>query len=155
MKRATSSDWKTVPLPEERTRVELGLTFSLEEVEQIQQGVIPEEMEDKWFVYWEGNDLYFHRSWTGICIYRVRFQVEEMGAKAVEAIVNRDPEQYKNTDDEYDARMIVYLIKVLLLRQHAEFPSRSKSRGLASLEQWSQVGRAGLGVHPDDEDVLH
>jgi hypothetical protein len=118
-------------------------------------GVKPREMEDKWFVYWEGNDLYFHRSWTGICIYRVRFQVEDMGAKAVVAIANRDPEQYKNTDDVYDARMIVYLIRVLLLRQRAKYPSKSKSRTRAALEQWSQVGRAGLGVHPDDEEVLH
>ncbi len=30
-----------------------------------------------------------------------------MGAKAVEAVVNRDPEQYRNTDDLYDAQMII------------------------------------------------
>jgi hypothetical protein len=26
-------------------------------------------MEDKWFVYREGDEVFFHRSWTGMCIY--------------------------------------------------------------------------------------
>ena len=74
-----------------------------------------------------------------------------MGAKGVEAILNRDPDQYRCTDDLYDAKMILYLINVLLLRRPAKFPSKSKDRKRRALEMWSQVGRAGLGEHPDDE----
>ena len=29
--------------------------------------------EDKWFIYWENDTLFFHRSWTGVCVYIVRF----------------------------------------------------------------------------------
>jgi len=32
-------------------------------------GLVPEEIEDKWFIYWEDDTLFFHRSWTGNCIY--------------------------------------------------------------------------------------
>ena len=30
-------------------------------------------MEDKWFIFMENGILYFHRSWTGVCIYQVHF----------------------------------------------------------------------------------
>ena len=152
MKPATPSDWKTVPLPEERTTIGLDRNFSLEELEQIKRGVIPVEMEDKWFIYWENDTLCFHRSWTGFCVYVVRFACDDEGATAVRADLNRDPEQYNNNDDQYDAEMIAYLVDVVLLRKPSRFPSQFSSDTKRAMEQWSQVGRAGLGQHPDDED---
>lgn len=151
MKTAEPTDWNALPMPEMRTTIPLGLLYHGKQVILMKRGVKPREMEDKWFVYWKGDTLYFHRSWTGFCVYVVRFEVEDMGAKAVEAVVNRDPDQYGGTDDEYDRRMIAYLIDVLLLRRPAKFPSKAKDSKRRALEQWSQVGRAGLGEHPDDE----
>ena len=138
-------------MPEKRTTIPLDRSFSKDEIQQIQMGVIPEEMEDKWFVYWQDDTLFFHRSWTGFCVYVVRFVCDDDGATATEADLNRDPEQYKNTDDQYDADMIPYLVNVLLLKRPAPFPSKSSSGIRAALEQWSQVGRAGLGEHPRGE----
>ncbi len=151
MRKATSSAWQTKPLPKKRTTVPLDQSFSENEILRFQIGVIPEEMEDKWFVYWEDDTLFFHRSWTGFCLYVVRFVCDDNGATAVEADLNRDPEQYKNTDDQYDVEMIPYLVNVLLLKKPVPFPSRSLSKTRAALEQWSQVGRAGLGEHPGGE----
>ena len=151
MKSATRSDWKTLDLPEQRATIELDLRFTPDEFEQIKRGVIPEEMEDKWFVYWGDDSLFFHRSWTGFCVHIVRFVLDDDGATAVEADLNRDSEQYKNTDDRYDARMIPYLIDVVLLRQPSRYPSKSSSDTRRALEQWSQVGHAGLGIHPGDK----
>ena len=37
-------------------------------MDQIRAGHIPEMMEDKWFIYWQDDRLFFHRSWTGYCI---------------------------------------------------------------------------------------
>ena len=68
-----------------------------------------------------------------------------------EFVVNRDSDQYNCTDDLYDAKMVLFLISVLLLRRPAKFPSKSKSRHRRALEMWGQVGRAGFGEHPDDE----
>ncbi len=151
MREATSSSWKTVPLPEGRTTIPLDRSFSKSEMRDIQVGVIPQEMEDKWFIYWEDDTLYFHRSWTGFCVYVVRFACDEDGTKALEADLNRDPKQYNNTDDQFDAEMIPYLIDAVLLRCPSPFPSRSQSDTKRTLEQWSQVGRAGLGQHPGDD----
>ena len=151
MKQAEPTDWNAKPMPEKNATISLALLYHSKQLFLMRRGVIPREMEDKWFVYWKDDCLHFHRSWTGFCVYIVRFEVEDMGAKAVEAVVNRDPDQYGSIDDLFDAQMIAYLISVLLLRRPAKFPSRSKSRHKRALEQWSLVGRAGLGEHPDDE----
>jgi len=148
---ARPTDWKIKPLPDERATIELNRDFSTDEFEQIRFGVVPEEMEDKWFIYWEDGALYFHRSWTGICLYVVRFSCNEDGATMISADINRDRGEYKNTDDSHDAKMITYLIDVLLLRKPAAFPSKSPSKTRAALEQWSLVGQAGLGIHPGDK----
>jgi hypothetical protein len=152
MKIAEPTDWKADAMPELQTIIPLGILYNRKQLMLMKRGVIPREMEDKWFVYWENDELFFHRSWTGFCVYKVRFDCEQMGALAVDAIVNRDPDQYSNTDDDYDAKLIHYLINVLLLRRPSKFPARSSSRHKAALEQWSQVGRAGHGEYPDGEN---
>ena len=108
-------------------------------------------MEDKWFVFWERNALYFHRSWTCHCLYVVRFVNDIDSCMMFEADVNRDPEQYKETSDERDAEMISYLIDVLLLRQYAVLPSYDPSSERQALMGWSLVGRAMFGQHPYDK----
>lgn len=123
MNRAQKSDWKTKPLPKKRITIPLNRSFSQNEIERIRQGTIPREMEDKWFIYWENDTLFFHRSWTGFCVYVVRFASQGDSHRMVEADVNRNPKQYEETRDKYDAELISWLIDVLLLQQNADFPS--------------------------------
>ena len=96
--------------------------FSLEEFERISHGLIPEEMEDKWFIYHDGTTLHLHRSWTGICIFEVEFQ--EIGAEHVvrRALVNAEKSQCDRTDDAYDSALLHFLISNLLLGKRVEFP---------------------------------
>ena len=126
-------------------------TFSQEDMERIRRGLIPEQMEDKWFIYWKDDALFFHHSWTGFCIYVVRFAAVSGSWKMIEAEVNRNPEQYSEISDERDAKMISYLVDVLLLHRDADFPSDEPSSEKSALMNWSQVGRAMLGQHPMDE----
>jgi hypothetical protein len=151
VKTAKPTDWKIKPLPSKRATIRLDRTFSPREIKRISNGLVPRQMEDKWFIYWKDNTLYFHRSWTGYCIYIVRFVAQSDSFRMIEADVNRDPEQYKETSDERDTEMISYLIDVLLLHQKAVFPSYEPSSEKQALKQWSLVGRAMLGQHPDDE----
>jgi hypothetical protein len=151
MKAAKKSDWKTEALPSKRTTVRLARVFSPQEIKRIRKGLIPQEMEDKWFIYWKDGTLFFHRSWTGFCLYVVRFAASINSSVMIEAEVNRDPEQYSETSDERDAKMISYLIDVLLLHQHADFPSYGEDSETEALMIWSQVGRAMFDEHPDDK----
>ena len=69
-----------------------------------------------------------------------------------EALVNRDPDQYTETDDEHDANMISYLIDVLLLKRNPVFPSKETDPEISAVKQWSSIGRAALGEHPEIKD---
>jgi len=66
---AKPADCKTEASPSKKTTVHLDRTFSPQEMEHIRRGLVPEQMEDKWFIYWQDDTLFFHRSWTGSCIH--------------------------------------------------------------------------------------
>src|SRR5690348_3046619 len=100
---ATSSSWEINPLPSEKKLFNVTLTLTTEEYQRIQQGYIPSGMDDKWFIYFEDGWLNFHRSWTGNCMYRLRFEPSVSGYEVVEAWVNRNPDQYKIADDAFDS----------------------------------------------------
>ena len=148
---ARPTDWNTEPLPEQRATLQLDRVFSTDDMDRIRNGLIPEVMEDKWFIYWRAKALYFHRSWTGNCTYVVHFVSEGDEWRMVRAEVNRDYEQYQCKNDDYDVEMISYLIDALLLRRPAKYPDDNDSDESA-LAQWANVGRAMLGSHPDDRD---
>lgn len=150
--KATSKSWKTEPLPASRARLKLDRSFDAVEWEALQLGSIPEEMEDKWFIYESRGWLNFHRSWTGICIFRVRLRRTPTGVEVAEAWVNRDKEQYTCVDDDYDAKLVSWLIDVLLLKRPAPYPDSGRQVGMEPLRQWSSVGRAML-VHDEDGSV--
>jgi len=68
-------------------------------------------MEDKWFTFYEEPWLHLHRSWSGFCIYQVQFELIATGSyRVAQVIVNRDPEQYKGTDDKADALLLAVLL---------------------------------------------
>lgn len=69
---AQKSDWNTCEMPSLHRAFKLKRSFSEEELQNLRYGHIPQEMEDKWFWYMEGNTLFAHRSWTGACIYIVK-----------------------------------------------------------------------------------
>ncbi|MEH2049041.1 hypothetical protein [Nostoc sp.] len=110
MQIAKRNDWKTEPMPSTSTNITLEKVYSQEEFDRIAAGLIPEQMEDKWFIFYESPWLYLHRSWTGFCIFKVRFEVIAENVKIAEVQVNRDPEQYSNTNDERDASMLGMLL---------------------------------------------
>ena len=140
-------------MPAKKSVIVLDRAFSLQEMERICRGLIPQQMEDKWFIYYRDDVLYFHRSWTGFCIYVVRFEVDDEQGRMVEAEVNRDAEQYSETSDAFEAKMISYLTDVLLLHQAAKFPrDESTDEDTNIIRNWSQVGRAMLGEHPGDDE---
>lgn len=155
MRAARARDWSREELPAKRTTIALDRLFSEEEMELIQRGVVPEQMEDKWFIYWEEGTLYLHRSWTGFCIYVVRFVLENRGWRMVRADVNRDPAEYNETSDKTDAVLVSALVDVLLLRREPALPQAGESDVQAAVLNWSMIGRAMFGEHPrglEDEE---
>ena len=103
-------------MPARRERFDLPLLFLDAEAEQMAGGHVPNGMDDKWFIFFEEGWLYFHRSWTGYCIYAVRLDGSPAGVRIAEAWVNRNQEQYKSPGLDTDRRMVEQLIRTRLLR---------------------------------------
>jgi hypothetical protein len=150
MTRATRTSWKTLPIPAQREPLEFAATFNTAEAELLVMGLIPQGMEDKWFVYFEHGWLLFHRSWTGACIYGLQLEGSPEGARVVDSWVSRDPAQYKGTDVDYDRKLLRFLIEAFLLRLPAAFPMPAGVESTPpGLYQHSVVGRAYPESPPD------
>jgi len=130
-------------MPRATSVLEYAAEFTPEEFERISRGLIPQEMEDKWFIYLEGDVLNFHRSWSGTCIYRVDLATVGEKLAVDRVLVNRDRGQYRATDNAYDAEVLHFLISNLLLGRQVEFPMRA---GLGSPEGLFQNYMTGTAL---------
>lgn len=104
---AQKGDWKTEPMPAQNAKFQLKREFTKEQMAALVKGNIPQEMEDKWFWYYEDGKLYAHRSWTGFCIYIIEFN---LATGMHDVTVNRNPEQYKCTDIGEDTDSLNHLL---------------------------------------------
>lgn len=100
-------------MPELVGRLAYKRSFSAEEFARLQRGLLPEQMEDKWFIVWQDDALWCHRSWTGLCVYCLRFAEDDGRHVVSEALVNRDPKQY-GASDEHDLGTLDYLLTSFL-----------------------------------------
>lgn len=101
------------PMPAKRFAVNIQRSFTPEEVERLEMGMLPEAMDDHWFGFVEDDWLYFHRSWSGICKYMVSLVREPAGgARIGEAWANA--QERVTVIPDYDARMLRYLIERVL-----------------------------------------
>jgi hypothetical protein len=121
---AKRDGWQLKPFPQARATLPYTRSFDAAELEKVKRGLVPAAMEDKWFILFEEPWLYLHRSWSGIGIYAVKLRAEADGAVVEEAHANRDPAEFRETDDAHDARMLAFLIDRLLLGLSVEFPVR-------------------------------
>jgi hypothetical protein len=118
----TRSDWKLRKMPKSRAAIRVNRRFSEREMERIKLGFRPEDMDYKWFIFYEGDHLYIHRSWTGYCIYVVDFEKEGEHYIARQLLVNRNPKQYAVSDDSYDEQMVFWLVDIALLGRETRMP---------------------------------
>lgn len=122
---ATRESWRIKPFPAQREALPLDGRFEGEEVRRLLHGLVPQDVEDKWFVFYEDGWLYLHRAITGSCIYALRLSVEGEVASVAEAWVNTDPGEYTATDRAWDAALLGFLVHDLLAGRPQDFPVRT------------------------------
>ena len=141
---ARRSDWTNKPMSDQRTRIPVDLRYGPGEMDLIRFGFIPDVMEDKWFIFFENQMLHLHRSWTGYEVLRAHFL--SLGDEYVvrEIVACRDPELYKNEDDDYDISQFQFLIDLLLLGDASALDKwQPGGEGpMGALTMWSVAGRA-------------
>jgi hypothetical protein len=124
VKRAiTRDDWKLHKMPKAHATIPATRRFSAEEMESIKLGFHPESMDDHWFIFYEKDRLFIHRSWTGYCIFIVQFSNEARDYVACELHANRNPKQCGSRDDSYDVQVAFWVIEYFLLgRTDSDMP---------------------------------
>ena len=118
---ATRHSWECWP-PGPMEPIPFHAIFSAAQYARIRRGFVPDVMEDKWFIYWEEDILYLHRSWTGRCIYRVHFESEQDAYEVSRAFVTAGEAQYRRAADDHEVRQLHFLIRALLLHECVRFP---------------------------------
>ena len=119
---ARPGDWKLAPF-EEGIPIPYAAEFSPAEFEKVRGGLLPEQMEDKWFIYFDRPYLYFHRSWTGQSVYRLKLEERGGGWVVVEALWSLDLARAEGSDPSYQADLVDFLISNLMLGQAKKFPT--------------------------------
>jgi hypothetical protein len=107
---------KGVPLPYQAA-------FDSEQFARLKTGLIPREMEDKWFIYYEEPHLFLHRSWTGQPVYRLTLKNVPTGAEVIEALWSKDLADASKLNFDYQVRLLDFLVSNLLLGQAKPFPA--------------------------------
>ncbi len=112
-------DWSDLQtMPERQTVLYPKRWFNPDEMAKIRRGFFPTVMEQKWFLYFTGDRLRMHRSWTGLLYFDVGFAFDlKGGASVTEVIVNcevHDPE-YENSDEK-ELRLLDNVIRHHLLQ---------------------------------------
>jgi hypothetical protein len=115
---AIASSWKREPFVTGR-KIPYRAIFSDLEFSVLRKGLVPAAMEDKWFIYYDEPYLFFHRSWTGLAVYRVTLSQKDGGASTEEALCAFPVEDLQPA---YEAALLNFLVSNLLLGKHVPFP---------------------------------
>jgi hypothetical protein len=117
--KATADSWKREPFT---TGVAIPYEdrFTETEYEKLKEGLVPREMEDKWFVYFAEPHLFFHRSWTGEPVYRVKLSAGTDGVSVTEALCVSDVLEAAGA--AYQGKLLDFLVGNLLLGKAKPFP---------------------------------
>jgi ADP-ribosyl-[dinitrogen reductase] hydrolase len=138
---ATKETWKNIPIDNPK-RIDIDLLFTDKQFSKLKNGLIPQQMDDKWFIYYENEWLYFHRSWTGNGMYKAKMKKVSDGYSVTEFWAERNQEKYKNEDDNTDIETFTFLIARGLLGIDVNhiYSSRNIQSETDALKGWSSFG---------------
>jgi ADP-ribosyl-[dinitrogen reductase] hydrolase len=138
---ASRSLWKNTPISSPKL-IDISLHFTDSQYLKLQNGLMPQQQEDKWFIFFEDNWLYFHRSWTGLGIYKAQLIKEEKGYAIKEFWAERSQVAYKNEDDNHDREVLCLLIAGGLLRVDVSriYAGKFGQSPTNAIEGWSLFG---------------
>ncbi|MBP6978226.1 MAG: ADP-ribosylglycohydrolase family protein, partial [Bacteroidales bacterium] len=145
---ATRSTWKNIPIDDPK-RIDISLHFTDKQFSRLINGLIPQQMEDKWFVFYEDGWLYFHRSWTGCGIYKAQLHKERQGYSIKDFFVERNMGKYSNTDDDEDIEKFRFLVIRGLLGIDVRniYAAANLKTEADTLSSWSDLGNLLFTSH--------
>ena len=119
--KADASSWKIQPFTE-GVVVPCHFEVTKDQLESISEGLIPKDMDEKWFIYFESPYLYVHRSWTGQPVCRLQFNEQNSEYYVSEMLVPAN----MGENLEYWGEVAIYLVRRSLLGEDIPFPEPPK-----------------------------
>jgi hypothetical protein len=124
--RASTSSWKNIPFSE-GVPIAYDASFSPQDFERLQNGLIPLSMDDKWLIFHDEPYLFFHRSWTGKPVYRLKIDRVESEFRVSEALWANEFAQAEgdgllSEDPAYQCQLLDFLVSNFLLGKTKSFP---------------------------------
>lgn len=113
---ATRESWEIVPIINPQP-LDINIQISDRHFFEIKKGLVPRDMDDRWFIYYENEWLYFHRSWTGFGFYKAKLNKTKEGYSINEFWVERNNVEITLEKDQYDLETFRLLIEIVLLKQ--------------------------------------
>ncbi len=114
---ARRGSWKAEPLTVPEPIPAPARVWTDDEMGAIRRGYVPHIMDEKWFIFMEGNRLFAHRSWTSLGVYEATFAPAEGGYVIESAVVTGDETEYRRSSDEDESLTLEVLIISHLLRE--------------------------------------
>lgn len=157
MKKAVKTDWKTKPVPKNYLLLpsSSNITFNQDEYDKIKIGFIPASMEDKWFLYFDNNILFCHRSWNGIIVYEIFFS--KSGDCYNIDKIKFNPSIYEKNykiDSNYELQMVLFLINRILLNKNVELPIDPNIKIENNMQYWMyRHGQVGNATSNDEREI--
>ncbi|MDO9185371.1 MAG: hypothetical protein Q7W13_05110 [Bacteroidia bacterium] len=103
--------------PDKFVEDNISVVISSGEFELFEKGVFAPNMDSKWHIFVNSNNLYLARSWTNICIYKIPFEKFGDHVYLKKFYVNRVTDQYSSTDVEFDKTLLLRILQGYLKRE--------------------------------------
>lgn len=94
----------------------LDLILSESEFEKFEHGIYSGSMEEKWNIFLIENNMYWARSWTDHCVFKVGFSKEDGKVNLENIKVTRNPDEYTSNDLEHDIKIFKTMLNFYINR---------------------------------------
>ncbi len=103
--------------PAEYQEANFGIQLNAEEYNKLFDGMYAENMESKWHIFGLGDIIFFARSWTLFCVYKVFIKKIDDNYILEKIQVNRNQQQYRSWGIEQDIIWLKMLLRAYLQRE--------------------------------------
>lgn len=100
------------PAKYESIAIDIPLDYS--EYFIFEKGIFASDMDEKWHIFVINNMMYFVRSWTMFCIYKVEIKKAENKVHLVMLHANRNKSQYGGSDISNDCYVLSQVIRIYI-----------------------------------------
>ena len=108
---ATSTSWKTEPMPQtDISRIKVNISVTEKDMHIIRKGHIPEVMEDHWFMYCDEEYIRYFRSWSGACAFEAHFHQEADHYVIDEICINHALMEFGVNGDKAGVALFLHLL---------------------------------------------